>query len=774
MTRLVDPLFVDRSLQGYRLAAGLALAGIALAFALTAGLARTVRRQAAERDRLQTELRRSERLAALGKLLAGVAHEVRNPLAGIRSTAQLWQRGVVGLDDESLGGLVHEVDRLEEIVSRLLQFSRADAQDLAPGDLNAVVAEAARLARGGPPSRRVQLEVDLDPDLPPVAMAPPALLQVFRNLTTNAIQAMSRGGTLRLSTRRDPARRDAITASVADTGRGSRAEALSHLFEPFFTTKAEGTGLGLAIAREIALAHRGDLRAANRAGRPGAVFTLTLPPSFAPTQRRTHDECQATPATILVADDDRTIRRNLACCSKAEGYRRDRGRRRRRGPGPRSKQDQPDAVLLDLKMPGRDGLEVLAELGPALADLPVIVVTAFGGSAAAIEAMRRGAYDYLTKPFDLDEVHADPQAGVAAACPGVRGQGARGPGRRQNDRAADEPDDAEPELDRPERRDARGLQGDRPRRRDRRRRLIVGESGTGKELVAAALAPPLGSRRRPVHPGQLRGAARGPGRERAVRPRARRLHRRRPPEARPVRARRRRHDLPRRGRRAAPRRPRPRSSASFSSGSSSASAGPRPSAPTPASSRPRTATCPGRSPPAGSARTCTTASTSPGSSSRRSATAPRTSRPWPSTSCERVERRHGWGELSLSPEALRSIRERPWPGNVRQLENTLARAVDRRAGPDHPARTPRRRRAARPGDPRGRRPRRVAAAPRPAGRGRAAGDPARLAGLRRQPHQDRRTPRHQPPPALRQDPRVRPCTVSRTGRKSVCQDARSQ
>ncbi len=173
MTRLVDPLFVDRSLQGYRLAAGLALGGIALAFALTAGLARTVRRQAAERDRLQTDLRRSERLAALGKLLAGVAHEVRNPLAGIRSTAQLWQRGVVGLDEESLEGLVHEVDRLEEIVSRLLQFSRADAQDLAPGDLNAVLTEAARLAASPAEAKGVRVEVDLDPDLPPVAMAPP-------------------------------------------------------------------------------------------------------------------------------------------------------------------------------------------------------------------------------------------------------------------------------------------------------------------------------------------------------------------------------------------------------------------------------------------------------------------------------------------------------------------------------------------------------------------------------------------------------------------------
>ncbi len=278
MTRLVDPLFVDRSLQGYRLAAGLALGGIALAFALTAGLARTVRRQAAERDQLQTDLRRSERLAALGKLLAGVAHEVRNPLAGIRSTAQLWQRGVVGLDDESLGGLVHEVDRLEEIVSRLLQFSRVDAQDLAPGDLNAVLAEAARLALGPAEAKGVRVEVDLEKYLPPVAMARPALLQVFRNLTTNAIQAMSRGGILRLTTRRDATHR-AILASVADTGPGLAPEAQKHIFEPFFTTKAEGTGLGLAIAREIALAHRGELRAANRSEGEGtgAVFTLTLP-----------------------------------------------------------------------------------------------------------------------------------------------------------------------------------------------------------------------------------------------------------------------------------------------------------------------------------------------------------------------------------------------------------------------------------------------------------------------------------------------------------------
>jgi two-component system sensor histidine kinase HydH len=172
--------------------------------------------------------------------------------------------------------LLEEVDRLDGIVARLLQFSRAEAQELALGDLNAVVAEAARLAESQATAQGVRVELDLGPDLPPVAMAAPALLQVFRNLTLNALQAMPSGGVLRLETARDPAR-DEVVARVADTGPGLSAEIHAHLFDPFFTTKAEGTGLGLAIAREIALGHRGELRAANSAEGRGAVFTLILP-----------------------------------------------------------------------------------------------------------------------------------------------------------------------------------------------------------------------------------------------------------------------------------------------------------------------------------------------------------------------------------------------------------------------------------------------------------------------------------------------------------------
>lgn len=274
MSRLVDPIYIDQSARGYRWFAGLALAGILCSLALTARLARMVRRQAVERERLRTELRRSERLAALGKLLAGVAHEVRNPLAGIRGITQLWRRGL-GMGEEGFEHLINEVDRLDGIVSRLLQFSRADAQDLTPGDLNSVAAEAARLAEDRAREQEVRVALDLEPDLPLVEMAPPALVQVFRNLTTNALQVMPKGGVLRVETRLEPSR-GAVAATVSDDGPGLSTDALAHLFEPFFTTKAEGTGLGLAIAREIVLAHRGELSAENRPG-GGAAFTLTLP-----------------------------------------------------------------------------------------------------------------------------------------------------------------------------------------------------------------------------------------------------------------------------------------------------------------------------------------------------------------------------------------------------------------------------------------------------------------------------------------------------------------
>ncbi len=188
-------------------------------------------------------------------------------------------------------------------------------------------------------------------------------------------------------------------------------------------------------------------------------------------------------ATVLVAEDDRAIRFTLVRALKSDGY-----RVLEAADGDDAlvqiERHEPDAVLLDLKMPGRDGLAVLAALGAALAELPVIVITAYGGSAAAIEAMRRGAYDYLTKPFDLDLVQLTLKRALRQRALSFEVKALRA---SASDEPAEGRDGSEPEL-----------VGQSAAMREVFKSiglaaateapvLIIGESGTGKELVAAAL-----------------------------------------------------------------------------------------------------------------------------------------------------------------------------------------------------------------------------------------------------------------------------------------------
>ena len=274
MIRLTGPEQQLAEMKRYRLAAALALGGVALALALTADLGLSLRRERGRREKLRDELRRAEHLASLGKLLAGVAHEVRNPLAAIRSTVQLWER----LPDqartpESLRAIVRAVDRLNELVSRLLYFARANCDEWRPTDLNALVRESLELVRARADEQTVRIEAGLADGLPAVNGAPDALRQVVLNLLTNALQAMPAGGVLRCETRRDGR---AVELRVADTGPGVPPEARPRLCEPFVTTRPEGTGLGLALCREIVEQHGGRVGLEESAG-PGASFLVTLP-----------------------------------------------------------------------------------------------------------------------------------------------------------------------------------------------------------------------------------------------------------------------------------------------------------------------------------------------------------------------------------------------------------------------------------------------------------------------------------------------------------------
>lgn len=272
--RLEDPVGRERHFSLYRRATGLALGAVGLAGVLALGLAATVRAQARERLRMQDELRRKQRLAALGTMLAGVAHEVRNPLAGIRSTVQLWQRGHP-TDAGSMEDLAGEVDRLDGLVSQLLQFSRAEHRPRVPLGLDEPLEDAVRLSQRNAEEAGVAIARTPDATGSRVRMDPEAIVQLVRSLIQNAVQAMPEGGTVRVETRRGdtPGR---VEIRITDTGPGLSAEAREHLFEPFYTTKRDGTGLGLAIAREIAIGHGGDLRV-EHPPEGGARFVVELP-----------------------------------------------------------------------------------------------------------------------------------------------------------------------------------------------------------------------------------------------------------------------------------------------------------------------------------------------------------------------------------------------------------------------------------------------------------------------------------------------------------------
>jgi signal transduction histidine kinase len=228
----------------------------------------------------QRELLRAEQLSAVGQLAASVAHEVRNPLTGIKMLveAALRPRNPQPLRAEDLQVIHREVARLEQTVQGFLSFARLPPPHRAPCDLRDVIAEACGLVRARSEQQHVELKLP--------ASGPPVMANVDRgqlstvlvNLFLNALDAMPAGGTLEVELDQHGA---GIRLAVTDTGSGVPAELLngdgaSRLFTPFATTKPTGTGLGLSISRRILEEHGGSIAAINPA-RGGAQFVLTLP-----------------------------------------------------------------------------------------------------------------------------------------------------------------------------------------------------------------------------------------------------------------------------------------------------------------------------------------------------------------------------------------------------------------------------------------------------------------------------------------------------------------
>jgi two-component system nitrogen regulation sensor histidine kinase GlnL len=245
--------------------------------------------------KLEDEAHRNETLARLGAVIAGLAHEVKNPLGGIRGAAQLLARRFEADADvrSYTDAMIREVDRLATLVEQLLATGAPRPLQLAPVNVHHVLRDVLELMSPEVTHQAVSLRLQIDPSLPDVSGDSAQLTQVFLNLVKNALEAIGEDGTLTIRTRmetdfhivrHDDGGNEAQQASpgkflrveVADSGPGFPLGEEGRAFEPFFSTKPRGTGLGLAICQRIIAAHGGDIRAEN-ALTDGAVITVTLP-----------------------------------------------------------------------------------------------------------------------------------------------------------------------------------------------------------------------------------------------------------------------------------------------------------------------------------------------------------------------------------------------------------------------------------------------------------------------------------------------------------------
>lgn len=223
----------------------------------------------------KSEMENAERLASVGELAASMAHEIRNPVAGISNAIQVLSSE---MEPENENGfiydeIINQTQRVNRAINNLLSYARPDAPELVAEDINQIIRRSLVLMEGQIKSGMIKLEKYLDNDIPEVMIDTRQIQQVVVNLILNAVQAMEPGGTLKLSTSR---KNDEILLSVADNGKGIPEDVMQTIFDPFFSTKPKGTGLGLAISRSIIEKHSGRLNVSSEAGK-GSTFEICLP-----------------------------------------------------------------------------------------------------------------------------------------------------------------------------------------------------------------------------------------------------------------------------------------------------------------------------------------------------------------------------------------------------------------------------------------------------------------------------------------------------------------
>ncbi|HXG15718.1 MAG TPA: ATP-binding protein [Calidithermus sp.] len=368
-------------------------------------------RLAAERRQAEEALRQSEKLATMGQLLAGVAHELNNPLTVILGFASLLAPRLAGTDLEGPSRqITAAAERCARIVSNFLALARKRSLERRPVALNDVVSGVVELLAYPLKVDGIAVTLDLEADLPVLWADPHQLQQVLVNLLTNAHHALRQSPVRRLtvSTRHDPAARR-VALRVADTGPGIPPDLQPRIFEPFFTTKpvGEGTGLGLSLCQSIVESHGGTIRVSSAPG-AGTVFTVELPVDAAAQDAAAPDDgaAPAVPARrVLVVDDEPGVAEALQRLLSDDGHRAETALDGRAALQMLERAAY-DMVISDIRMPGVDGPALYGEVVRRQPRRPPAFVFMTGDllGAETRAFLDRTGVPCLRKPFNLDDV----------------------------------------------------------------------------------------------------------------------------------------------------------------------------------------------------------------------------------------------------------------------------------------------------------------------------------------------------------------------------------
>ena len=240
-------------------------------------LEKKVKERSEELKQAQYQVMQQEKMASLGLLASGIAHEIGNPLTSISSLTQVLRRRLKDeMNVEYLNTIMKNIDRISRIVRELVDFSRPSSYELKLSDINQIIQSAVGIVRYDKRSKDIGYDLSLDPNLPGTIIVADQLLQVFVNILFNAVDAMQGYGNLiSVSTKTEDGQ---ILISIKDTGCGIPEEYLSKIFEPFYTTKevGKGTGLGLSVSYGIIRNFDGEILVESEVGK-GSTFTIKLP-----------------------------------------------------------------------------------------------------------------------------------------------------------------------------------------------------------------------------------------------------------------------------------------------------------------------------------------------------------------------------------------------------------------------------------------------------------------------------------------------------------------